>query len=195
RVLSRSPLAATEPPAPTPPSTPPIEPPPPASLPFLVVFGQDAVEGQPSVFSVNLTQASASPITVRLALLPGTDPVDAATPGVDTATALEYFNVVTQQWTAVTGDLTFAPGQTGIQVRVATVDDTEVEGVEFIQLKATVVSGETANPFNSNDAAITDKDKPYLVVYGQDAEEGQPVQFTDRKSTRLNSSHVKISYA
>ena len=177
-LTDQRPLAATEPPAPTPPSTPPIEPPPPASLPFLVVFGQDAVEGQPSVFSVNLTQASANPITVRLALLPGTDPVDAATPGVDTATALEYFNVVTQQWTAVTGDLTFAPGQTGIKVRVATVDDTEVEGVEFIQLKATVVSGETANPFNSNDAAITDNDKPYLVVYGQDAEEGQPVQFT-----------------
>ena len=40
------------------------------------------------------------------------------------------------------------------------------------------MSGETANPFNSNDAAITDNDKPYLVVYGQDAEEGQPVQFT-----------------
>ena len=177
-LTDQRPLAATEPPAPTPPSTPPIEPPPPASLPFLVVFGQDAVEGQPSVFSVNLTQASANPITVRLALLPGTDPVDAATPGVDTATALEYFNVVTQQWTAVTGDLTFAPGQTGLKVRVATVDDTEVEGVEFIQLKATVVSGETANPFNSNDAAITDNDKPYLVVYGQDAEEGQPTQFT-----------------
>ena len=161
-------LVTTEP-------TPPV---PPATLPFLVVFGQDAVEGKASEFNVNLTQASATPITVRLELLPGTDPVDAATPGVDTATALEYFNGVTQQWAAVTGDLTFAAGQTGIKVRVATVDDAEVEGVEFIQLKATVVSGATANPFNSNDAAITDNDKPYLVVYGQDAEEGQPTQFT-----------------
>src|SRR3990167_1850774 len=156
-----------------------VEPPvPPASLPFLVVFGQDTVEGQASEFTVSLTQASANPITVRLDLLPGSDPVDAATPSVDTATALEYFNVVTQQWTLVTGDLTFAAGQTGIQVRVATVDDAEVEGVEFIQLRATVISGETANPFNSNDAAITDNDKPYLVVYGQDSVEGQPAQFT-----------------
>lgn len=151
---------------------------PPATLPFLVVFGQDAVEGQPSVFTVSLTQASPNPVTVRLDLLPGSDPVDTATPGLDTATALEYFNVTTQQWTAVTGDLTFASGQTGIQVRVATQDDAEVEGVEYIQLRATVVSGETANTVNSNDAAITDNDKPYLVVFGQDAVEGQPAQFT-----------------
>lgn len=151
---------------------------PPATLPFLVVFGQDAVEGQPSVFNVSLTQASPNPVTVRLDLLPGSDPADTATPGVDTATALEYFNVTTQQWTAVAGDLTFAAGQTGIQVRVATLDDAEVEGVEYIQLRATVVSGETANTVNSNDAAITDNDKPYLVVYGQDAVEGQPAQFT-----------------
>ncbi|MDX9842786.1 MAG: type I secretion C-terminal target domain-containing protein [Aquabacterium sp.] len=170
-LTDQRPLATTE-------AEPPAPPAPPASLPFLVVFGQDAVEGQASEFTVTLTQAPANPVTVRLELLPGSDPVDAATPGVDTAAALEYFNTVTQQWAPVTGDLTFAAGQTAIQVRVATMDDTEVEGVEFIQLKATVVSGETANSFNSNDAAITDNDKPYLVVYGQDAVEGQPVGFT-----------------
>ena len=176
-LTDQRPLAATEAQDPAPPTEPPPAPPA-ATLPFLVVFGQDAVEGQPIVYSVNLTQASANPITVKLELLPGSDPVDAATPGVDTAPALEYFNVVTQQWTAVTGDLTFAPGQTGIQVRVATVDDAEVEGVEYIQLKATVTSGETANPFNSNDVAITDNDKPYMVVYATDAIEGQPAHFT-----------------
>ena len=158
------------------PETPPAAPP--ATLPFLVVFGQDSVEGQHSVFNVSLTQASPNPVTIHLDLLPGSDPVDAAQPGIDTATTLEFFNVVTQQWTAVTGNLTFAAGQTGIQVRVATVDDSVVEATEFIQLRATVISGETANAFNSNDAAITDNDKPYLVVYGQDSVEGQPAHFT-----------------
>ena len=100
-LTDQRPLAATEAQDPAPPTEPPPAPPA-ATLPFLVVFGQDAVEGQPIVYSVNLTQASANPITVKLELLPGSDPVDAATPGVDTASALEYFNVVTQQWTAVT---------------------------------------------------------------------------------------------
>lgn len=157
---------------------PPQQPVPPASLPFLAVFGTDAVEGQPVEFTVSLTQAPTSPVTVRLDLLPGTDPVDAAQPGVDTATALEYFNTATQQWAAVTGDLTFATGQTAIRVRVATVDDSEVEGVEFIQLRATVTGGETVNSVNWSDTAITDNDKPYLIVYGENTTEGQHAGFT-----------------
>ena len=142
------------------------------------MYGQDAVEGQPVGFTVNLTQPSPGPVTVKLDLLAGSDPTTAATPDVDTLGPLEFFNKATQQWEAVTGDLTFAAGETQLQVRVATVDDAEIEGVEYIQLKATVTSGETANPFNSNDVAITDNDKPYMVVYATDAIEGQPAHFT-----------------
>ncbi len=155
----------------TPPTTPVVK-------PFLVVYSEDTVEGQFAQFTVNLTQASPGPVTVKLDLLPGTDPTNAAQPGVDTSGNLEFFNTVTQQWEAVTGDLTFAAGQTQIQVRVATVDDTEVEGIEFIQLQATVISGETANTVASNDLAITDNDKPFLVVYSQDTVEGQLAEFT-----------------
>lgn len=151
---------------------------PPATLPFLVVFGQDTVEGQTAEFKVSLTQASASPITVQLALLPGSDPVDAAQPGIDTLTTLEYFDIATSQWMPVSGELTFAAGQTDIRVRVTTLDDVIVEGVEFIQLRATVVSGDTANTVNWADIAITDNDKPFLVVYGQDAVEGDYAAFT-----------------
>lgn len=156
----------------------PQPPEPPVSLPFLTVFGQDAVEGQAVEFTVGLTQAPVGPVTVRLDLLPGTDAADAAQPGIDTATALEYFNTATQQWTAVSGDLSFAPGQTAIRVRVATLDDQDVEGVEFIQLRATVTSGETVNSVNWSDTAITDNDKPFLVVYGQDTTEGEHAGFT-----------------
>ena len=155
----------------TPPTTPVVK-------PFLVVYSEDTVEGQFAQFTVNLTQASPGPVTVKLDLLPGSDPTNAAQPGVDTTGNLELFNTVTQQWEAVTGDLTFAAGQTEIQVRVATVDDTEVEGIEFIQLQATVISGETANTVASNDLAITDNDKPFLVVYSQDTVEGQLAEFT-----------------
>ena len=155
----------------TPPTAPVVK-------PFLVVYSEDTVEGQFAQFTVNLTQASPGPVTVKLDLLPGTDPTNAAQPGVDTSGNLEFFNTVTQQWEAVTGDLTFAAGQTEIQVRVATVDDTEVEGIEFIQLQATVISGETANTVASNDLAITDNDKPFLVVYSQDTVEGQLAEFT-----------------
>ncbi len=156
----------------------PQPPEPPVSLPFLTVFGQDAVEGQAVEFTVGLTQAPVGPVTVRLDLLPGTDAADAAQPGIDTATALEYFNTATQQWTAVSGDLSFAPGQTAIRVRVATLDDQDVEGVEFIQLRATVTSGETVNSVNWSDTAITDNDKPFLIVYGQDTTEGGYAGFT-----------------
>ena len=146
--------------------------------PYLVVYGQDAEEGQPVQFTVNLTQPSPGPVTVQLDLLAGSDPVNAATPGVDTIGPLEFFNTTTQQWESVTGNLTLAAGQTQLQVRVATVDDSEIEGLEFIQLQATVVSGETVNTVASNDAAITDNDKPYMVVYGADTIEGQAAHFT-----------------
>ncbi|MBP9064219.1 MAG: type I secretion C-terminal target domain-containing protein, partial [Aquabacterium sp.] len=146
--------------------------------PYLVVYGQDAEEGQPTQFTVNLTQASPGPVTVKLDLLVGSDPVNAATPGVDTIGPLEFFNTTSQQWEPVAGDLTLAAGQTQLKVRVATVDDSEIEGLEFIQLQASVVSGETVNTVASNDAAITDNDKPYMVVYSTDPIEGQMAHYT-----------------
>ncbi|TAK89489.1 MAG: type I secretion C-terminal target domain-containing protein, partial [Aquabacterium sp.] len=82
------------------------------------------------------------------------------------------------QWQAVTGDLTMAPGQTQIQVRVATVDDLQFEPTEYIKLQATVTSGETANDTHANQTAITDNDVPYMLVQsGEPAVEGAPVVF------------------
>ena len=150
-------------------------------LPYLLVRGVDAVEeGQPVEFIVSLTQPSVDPVSVQLNLLAGSDPVDAAQPGVDTATALQYFNALTQQWAAVTGDLTFATGQTEIRVRVATVDDADVEGLEYLRLQATVTQGSVANdkPAPAGEAPIIDNDKPYLVVVGERTTEGEHAHYT-----------------
>ncbi|MDO9237533.1 MAG: VWA domain-containing protein [Aquabacterium sp.] len=131
--------------------------------PFMLVqAGEPTVEGSPVIFNVTLTKASPSPVTVKLALMSGVD--DPATPenesatlGVDTGTQLEYLDAL-GQWVPVTGDLTFAPGTTLIQVRVATVDDKIAEDVEYIKLQATVVSGDTVNQVHANQTAIVDND-------------------------------------
>ena len=168
--------------------------------PFMLVQdGEPAVEGGPVVFNVTLTKASPSAVTVKLALMSGVD--DPATPenesatmGVDTGTQLEYLDS-SGQWVPVTGDLTFAPGTTLIQVRVATVDDALVEGVEFIKLQATVVSGDTVNQVHANQTAIVDNDLPYMLVQsGEPPVEGSPVVF-DVVLTKASPSAVAIKLA
>lgn len=149
---------------------------------LLVQNGESAEEGTPVEFNVLLTHASDKPVTIKLVLMDGVD--DPTTPedesakvGIDTGMQLEYLNDQ-GQWQAVTGDLTFAPGQTQIQVRVATVDDLQFEPTEFIKLQATVTSGDTVNDSHANQTAITDNDVPYMLVQsGEPAVEGDPVVF------------------
>ncbi|HEX5357565.1 MAG TPA: Calx-beta domain-containing protein [Aquabacterium sp.] len=149
---------------------------------MLVQNGEPAVEGSPVEFNLTLTRASDKPVVVRLALMDGVD--DPTTPedesakvGFDTGNKLEYLDAQ-GQWQPVTGDLTFAPGQTQILVRVATVDDQQFEPTEFIKLQATVISGDTVNQAHANQTAIVDNDVPYMLVQsGEPAEEGAPVVF------------------
>ena len=131
-----------------------------------VLGGPTVTEGQPSVFTVQLSHASATQ-SVVLKLepqagvdAPGTSVVESgATPGADTAGPLEYWNGVTQQWLPLTdGLLTFAPGQTAIQVRVPTVNDSPAEGAETLLLQASVVSGVTANTSASAQNTLLDND-------------------------------------
>lgn len=123
-----------------------------------VMGGPDVTEGLHSVFTVALSQPSASQsVVLQLQLQAGTSA--GATPGTDTTGPLEYFNPVTQQWQALTdGRLTFAPGQTSLQVRTATVNDVAVEGAEQLALAATVVSGVTANTSASAQNTVLDND-------------------------------------
>ena len=157
--------------------------------PFVVVYGQDGIEGDYVGFMVNLTQASPEDVVVSLALLPGSDPVDAAQPGVDTSGPLEYFDTQSQQWLAVTDNLTIPAGETQIAVRVRTADDAELEGVEYLRLQATVVEGNVANdPAEppANDVAITDNDAPFMVVLSDNAIEGRYANFSVNLTSATN---------
>jgi Ca2+-binding RTX toxin-like protein len=124
----------------------------------MVVYSTDPIEGQMAHYTVNLTAPTAEVVSVTLALQAGGTPADAAQPGSDSTTDLEFFNATTQQWEAVTGPVSFQPGDMQIQVRVATLDDAYVEPVEYLRLHATVVEGQVINPITWNDVAITDNE-------------------------------------
>lgn len=138
-----------------------------ASKPYMLVLnGEPAVEGNPVGFNVVLTHPSSMPVTVKFALMDGTD--DPTTPqnesakvGVDTGTQLQYEDDQ-GNWQNLPADsqLTFNPGQTQLHLRVDTVNDQQLEGIQYVGLQATVVSGDTANQAApaSNQTAIIDHD-------------------------------------
>jgi large repetitive protein len=121
--------------------------------PTLAVSSPTLVEGNFAVFTVSLTNPSATPVVFTPALASGT-----ATVGADTAATLEYFDG--SAWQPVTGNVTLAAGQTSVQLRVATTDDAASEGNETLQLNATVTSGNTANSSASGTATIEDEATP-----------------------------------
>jgi len=107
-----------------------------------VLGGAAVVEGRPSVFTVELDVPSASQSVVLQLQVKSATASASVTPGTDTTGLLEYFNPLTQSWEPlVDGRLSFAPGQTSLQVRVPTVNDSLVEGSEALVLEATPVSG------------------------------------------------------
>ncbi len=124
-----------------------------------VTGGPDVTEGLHSVFTVNLSHPSATQSVVLQLQPQGATGGAGVTPGADTTGPLEYFNPATQQWQALAdGRLTFTPGQTALQVRVATQNDTGVEGPEGLVLAATVVSGVTANTSAFAQNTVLDND-------------------------------------
>jgi len=85
---------------------------------------------------------------------------ESATVGADTGSQLEYLDG-NGSWVALPedGHVTFTPGDTLIQVRVATNTDNRAEDTEYIKLNATVLEdGLTANKAQFNQTAILDED-------------------------------------
>ncbi|SMC29733.1 VCBS repeat-containing protein [Andreprevotia lacus DSM 23236] len=113
--------------------------------------GSMVPEGAYAVFNVHLSGPSSGAISFTPSLHDGT-----AIIGTDTSTTLEYWNG--SAWTVVSGDITLAAGQTDVQVRVATIDDSIYEGNENFSLQVHVTSGSTSNTDASATAIIVDND-------------------------------------
>ncbi|MFM2450301.1 MAG: hypothetical protein RIS44_2751, partial [Pseudomonadota bacterium] len=133
--------------------------------PSLSVTADPVTEGGLAVFTVNLSNTSTSPVVFTPTLTNG-PAVGGALIGTDTsaAAALEFFNGTT--WVPVTGNVTIPAGNSSIQLRIQTTDDTIAEGPETFSLTANPVSGSTPAPASAT-ATITDNDgAPTLSISG-----------------------------
>ncbi|MCO8055181.1 Ig-like domain-containing protein, partial [Acinetobacter towneri] len=137
--------------------------------PTISVNNVTATEGTDpyATFTVSLSNPSSGPIVFNPTLSNGT-----AIVGTDTGTALEYNDGTS--WVAVpVGGITFAAGQTSVEVRVAVTDDTIDEADETFNLTATVTSGTTANTSATGVGTIVDSDPaPTISVNNVTATEG-----------------------
>src|SRR5690606_41628322 len=79
---------------------------------------------------------------------------------------------------------TDVPGGTGATLTITNVTQAQAGSYDC------VVSGACGQPVTSNSATLTINPQTTITAHPQSATVCQ-----DRKSTRLNSSHVKISYA
>ncbi len=127
-------------------------------LPGLKVAGGRAKEGKPIDFAVKLGRASSGTVTV-----------DYATEDETASAGSDY--------TAVSGTLTFAPGETEKAVRVETLADTASEGKEVFRLRlrnasgARIVDGKAAGWINNVASGQTAGDRvPGKVVGTEEAQ-------------------------
>ncbi|MDB6070699.1 MAG: outer rane adhesin like protein, partial [Verrucomicrobiales bacterium] len=99
---------------------------------------------------VVLSMAPTAPVTVAYALTPGTA-------------------LTTSDFTAATGNVTFAPGQTVAYVPVDVVNDAVVESTESLSITLSAPLGAQLGSLASNTLTITDEDSPVVTVTSDDA--------------------------
>lgn len=168
-----------------------------AAPPVLSIFSTGVTEGGQLPYVLALNKPSSEAVTVQLTLADGagnagTSP---ATVGVDTGTQLQYESAP-GVWTDVpaSGELTFAPGQTQINLRLSTVDDQAIEPTEYVRLTANVVAGNTVNPSATNEAEIRDNDSAPTVLAQPQAvsEEGLNGGLPDADGASDNSNSAVV---
>ncbi|MDO6420842.1 Calx-beta domain-containing protein, partial [Amphritea sp. 2_MG-2023] len=143
-------------------------------IPTLTVSNPSVAEGGQMEFSISLSNPSTETVSVSVA----TVDTGSATDTTDYTPNLEYFDSVSGQWEAVTGDLSFAPGETSIQVRSATVSDSIAETDETFDLTATVTTGTTTNSSATGTGTINDDDgAPSISIADASMEEGSTLTF------------------
>ena len=127
------------------------------SPPTLSIANATVTEGNSgsvnAVFAVSLSAPSAATVTVDFATADGT----AAAPG---------------DYTATTGTLTFAPGQTAKQISVPVKGDTAIEGNETFAVNLTNPTAATISGSGFATGTITDDDQPAISIGNATANEG-----------------------
>ena len=127
-------------------------------MPSIAVSSPSVVEGNFAVFTVSLSNASATPTTFTPVLASGT-----ATVGTDTASVVEVFDG--SAWVPVGGaGVTIPAGSTAVQVRVATIDDAIADSGETFTLTANVTAGTTTNVAATGTATLSDEAVPDTVL-------------------------------
>ncbi|MCQ4349017.1 VCBS domain-containing protein, partial [Pseudomonas stutzeri] len=124
--------------------------------PTLSVANVSVSEGDPAEFVVSIDKAATTPISFSPVLASGT-----AIVGSDTAaaSALQYHDG--SDWVTVSGPVSIAAGELSVRLRIATVDDSEVEPDQTFSLSTGNVSGTVTNPLGaSGTATIIDNDTP-----------------------------------
>ncbi|MDI1268807.1 MAG: putative Ig domain-containing protein, partial [Polaromonas sp.] len=125
--------------------------------PTISVSSPTVVEGAQAVFTVSLDKVLTTAVSFTPSLSNGT-----ATIGTDTSAAntLEVSTDGGTTWTTVTGAVTIAAGQTSLQLRLGTTDDTVFETSETFLLSTGALTGTlTSNATIVGTATITDNDK------------------------------------
>jgi hypothetical protein len=144
---------------------------------FFSVSSVTVAEGDTATFTVSFNRAHSQTMTVPYSTMNAT-----ALAGTD--------------YTATSGTLTFAPGETSKSFTVATIDDAAVESSEYFIVAFGSGSGyETSASATSVTGVINDTDTPKtLHVFSATAAEGNSVQFTVNLSGASDYT-VTVNYA
>ncbi|BFM17033.1 hypothetical protein R50073_32160 [Maricurvus nonylphenolicus] len=145
--------------------------------PTLIVSPTSVIEGGQIVFTVSLSNPSDEQIDFSVV----TVDTGSATSTTDYSSSLEYWDG--DSWEPVTGDLSFAAGQTSIDVRSTTVQDEFDEVNETFDLLATVTAGTTTNASATGTGTILDDDTTPVA---------EDDTFTVNEDTVLNGTSVLL---
>ena len=127
--------------------------------PVLAISGGSATEGGPVTFTVTKTGATAHTVTVDYATGGGTG-----------------------DYTAKSGTLSFAPGDTVKTFAVDTAGDGVDEDSKTVGATLSTPSNATIGTASASGTIVDDDDSPVLAITGSSATEGGPVTFTVTKT-------------
>jgi hypothetical protein len=143
---------------------------------FAIGNAPAVTEGGNLTFTVTKTGATSSSYSVNYATAD-----DTATSGSD--------------YTAASGTLTFAPGETTKQIAVQTLPDTLVEGNETVLVNLTAPTGGATITTAQGSGTINDDDASFAIGNAVPVTEGGTLTYTVTKTAGAATGSFSVSYA